>query len=344
MNIKDRYRLLCRMEKSIPIFSKDWWMDAVCGKNNWDVLLIEKDKQILSSLPYYLVKRGKRKYIIQPQLTQTNGIWIKYPPGQKYYKKLSYEKKIMTEIINQISELDLNHYSQNYYYSITNWLPFYWKGFTQTTRYTYVIENLENLEEVFSNFSYSKIKNIRKAKKIVEVKNDLPIKEFYENHMLTLKKQNKEISYSFEIFENICNAVFSRNMGKIFYAIDGKGNIHAALLIIWDDLQAYVLISTIDPYFRNSGASSLLIEAAIIFVSERTKKFDFEGSMIEEVENSFRKFGAIQKPYFKISKFYKKENIFKIIVRDIYNHYPILQKAYRNMKKDTHIKFQKRLI
>ena len=41
MTKKEKYQELCKYEKSIPIFSKDWWMDAVCGEDNWDVLLVE---------------------------------------------------------------------------------------------------------------------------------------------------------------------------------------------------------------------------------------------------------------------------------------------------------------
>lgn len=62
------------------------------------------------------------------------------------------------------------------------------------------------------------------------------------------------------------------------------------------------MISTIDPDYRNSGASSLLIYEIINFLRDKVRKFDFEGSMIESVENSFRKFGAIQKAYFNINK------------------------------------------
>ena len=42
MSNKSKYRNLCTKEKTTPIFSKDLWMDAVCGENNWDVLLVER--------------------------------------------------------------------------------------------------------------------------------------------------------------------------------------------------------------------------------------------------------------------------------------------------------------
>ena len=239
-----------------------------------------------------------------PPLTQNFKLWIRYSKGQKYADKLSYEKKIVFELIEKLPKFD--YFSQNLYYSITNWLPFHWKGFKQTTRYTYVIEDLSELEGIFNNFSYAKKKNIKKAKKIVEVKSDLPPRDFYENHKLTLKKQSQIISYSFEVLKNIYNEVYSHDSGKVFYAIDDKNNLHAALLIIWDDIQAYDLISTIDPDYRASGAATLLIKEAIKYVFKKTTKFDFEGSMIESVENSFRQFGTIQKPYFNISKINSK--------------------------------------
>ncbi|MCL0058160.1 GNAT family N-acetyltransferase [Dehalococcoidia bacterium] len=300
MNNKQKYKQLCAVENSIPVFSKDWWLDAVCGKENWDVVLIEKNGKIVASLPYYIKNKFGFKIITMPQLTQTMGVWIKYSPRQKYEKKLSYEKKIFTEIIAKLPKVA--YFSQNFHYSITNWLPFYWRGFKQTTRYTYVIEDLSDLDRVYNNFSHAKKKNIKKASNIVNVKFDLPADQFYANHRMTLSKQGGRILYSFEFFKDIYSAAYQNNSGKTIYAVDEKDNVHAALFIVWDGTSAYNLISTIDPDFRNSGAASLLVNKIIKYVADKTTKFDFEGSMIENVENSFRQFGAIQKPYFNISK------------------------------------------
>lgn len=57
-----------------------------------------------------------------------------------------------------------------------------------------------------------------------------------------------------------------------------------------------------DPRYRSSGAASLTMWEAIKFAATVTKRFDFEGSMIEPIEQFFRSFGAVQKPYFTISK------------------------------------------
>ena len=296
---KLEYRLHCHRENFIPVFSKDWWLDAVCGEKNWDVIIVKKNADIVATMPYYF-KRGRLSTTIgMPQLTQTLGPWM-IIFKTKYADILSEQKKLMTEIIDRLPPFDF--FSQNFHYSITNWLPFYWKGFSQTTRYTYVIDDLSNLEEVWQNFSYSKQKNIKKAEKNVTVKYNLPAKEFYQNHQMSLAKQGEKISYSYELFERIYKAGYAHEAAKTIYAIDDNGNIHAALFVIWDTQSAYDLISTIDPDFRNSGAASLLVREIIDYVSTKTKKFDFEGSMIEGVENSFRQFGTIQKPYFSVYK------------------------------------------
>jgi hypothetical protein len=97
---REKYINLCNLEK-IPLFAQYWWMDAVCGKEKWDVILVEKGGQIVASLPFYLKQMFGFKISMQPTLTQHNGIWIKYPKGQKYSQKLKYEK----EIYNRMTDL-----------------------------------------------------------------------------------------------------------------------------------------------------------------------------------------------------------------------------------------------
>ncbi|MDR0845251.1 MAG: GNAT family N-acetyltransferase, partial [Tannerella sp.] len=55
---KDAYHTLCRTEESIPIFSQEWWLDAVCGESNWDVLLTEENNRVQAAWPLYMPLRG----------------------------------------------------------------------------------------------------------------------------------------------------------------------------------------------------------------------------------------------------------------------------------------------
>lgn len=295
---KEKYRILCDSEVSMPIFSKAWWLDAVAG-DSWDVALIEKKDGIHASLPFVVSNRFALTIIEHPLLTQSLGPWIR-PHKSSSSKLLAREKELMQGLIDQLPAYD--YFSQNWHYNNQNWLPFYWNGFSQTTNYTYVIDDLSDLETVFSNFDHAKRKNIKKSEKVVNIVFDISSDVFYENHRMTLSKQGADISYSYELFKNIYDSCYANNSGRTIAAYDKEGNLHCALFVIWDGMSAYDLISTIDPLYRNVGAASLLIKETITYVSEFVNKFDFEGSMIEPVERSFRQFGAIQKPYFSISK------------------------------------------
>lgn len=329
MTDKDKYRALCINETSIPIFSRDWWMDAVCGEGNWDVLIIERGDEIVAAMPYYFKIRFGKKHIHQPNLTQKNGIWINYPQNQKYPTKLSYETEIIRKIIDEMEGLNISRYSQNYDYSFTNWLPFYWKDYKQTTRYTYVIEDLSNLDDVYSNFEHSAKQNIKKAEKIIEVREELSIEEFYEVCKMTFTRQNIKIPYTLEFLKKLDSECTKHNCRKILFGVDKENNIHAVLYVIWDENSAYTLVGGGNTEYRNSQAMALLYWKAIQIASNVTKKFDFEGSMVEQIEKFFRKYGGIQKSYFNISKDFNAGNLFYVILRDIYDNSKLIKKIFK---------------
>ena len=51
-----------------------------------------------------------------------------------------------------------------------------------------------------------------------------------------------------------------------------------------------------------SGAKNIIIFNCIKLAVEQRLKFDFEGSMVKNIEQFYRAFGAEQKPYFHITK------------------------------------------
>jgi len=297
---KEIYRIWSATESEIPVFSRDWWLDAACGEENWDVILVEEKGAIAGAMPYYMKRRGIFRLITRPHLTQTMGPYLRQDDSLSHSDKLGREKKIFGEMIERLPQFD--HFNVAFNYRYTNWLPFHWAGFSQTTGYTYIIPDLSDLQRVYSDFAYAKKKDIKKAKNVVEVRFDLSAADFYRHHETSLRKQGEKIHYSFEYFERLYNAAYANSGGRVVYAQDKNDAIHAALFVVWGPEGAYDLISTIDPELRNSGAATLLVQEIVGYVSAFTGRFDFEGSMIEGVEASFRKLGAIQTPYLVISK------------------------------------------
>jgi lipid II:glycine glycyltransferase (peptidoglycan interpeptide bridge formation enzyme) len=300
MTNKQQYSEFCKKEKDIPVFSQPWWLDAVCGEKNWDVALVEKGGQIWGSMPYLKIK----KYIFNmsgpPKLTQTLGPYIKYPPKQKYYKKLSWEKELMLSLINQQPKSDYFH--QNFHYSVKNWLPFYWQGFQQTTRYTYVIENI-SIQNLEGNLETDIRRRRKKAEKLgVKVFDLTDINQFYDVNVKTFLRKKMAVPYTLNFVKILYETCLKNNACKMYAAKDINGQIIAANFLLFDNNTVYYLMGGIDPDYKDVGGMDMVIFESIKFALQSNRKFDFEGSMIESVEKYFRSFGAKQMPYYSVSK------------------------------------------
>ncbi len=300
MNSKEKYRKFCEKEP-IPIFSQHWWLDAVAG-DNWDVVLYEKNGEIWGSLPYIIKRKAIFKMVAQPKLTQKLGPYIKYPKNQRYYKKLSWEKEVMNALIGQLPKFD--YFKQNFNYTVTNWLPFYWQGFKQTTQYTYVIDKIEDLDNFWENSVQKKSRvAIKKAKKLVDVEESEDADSFYKMAEMTFARQNLKLSYSKEFFLKLDRACKERSSRKILFARDKKSReIHVGLYMVYDSNSIYLLASGANPSLRSSGAENLLEWNAIEFAAKEQKVLDFEGSMIQQIESHARSLGFKQVPYFQVTK------------------------------------------
>jgi lipid II:glycine glycyltransferase (peptidoglycan interpeptide bridge formation enzyme) len=252
-------------------------------------------------MPWVLKKRFGVKVICQPALTQTLGPWLEASqPGTKYAKRLAREKDLMEALIDQLPSYDV--FRQSFAPEITNWLPFFWRHFCQTTRYTYRISLLAELQAVWSQFQPKVKTDIRKAERHgVQVERSGNIDEFLNVNELTFARQGMKPPCSRAYVKRLFSACEQNNAGAIFLARGKDGRVHAGNLIVWNQDCAYYLMGGGDPALRNSGATSLAMWHAIQFASTVSRIFDFEGSMIEPVERFFRGFGAVQTPYFSLT-------------------------------------------
>jgi hypothetical protein len=280
------------------LFTQPWWLDAI-APNCWDQVVLERDGVPLARFPYMIKRRFGLTLLTMPPLTQHLGPFYSID-SQKTATYLSRETRLLNELIDGLPSFD--YFNQRFHHSQTNWLPFYWRGFRQTTHYTYVLQDLTDPDRLWAGFRDNIRREIRKAQKQVTIRSDLSLDEFWILMEKTFKRQNLKPPYPREAVERLDLACDQRGQKKIFCAEDSAGQIHAAIYIVWDDQSAYYLMGGGDETYRRSGATSLLMWEAIQFAATVTRKFDFEGSMLQPVERFFRSFGAVQMPYFRISK------------------------------------------
>lgn len=304
ISFKNAYRQLCE-QQALPLQMQPWWLDAVCGEDSWNVALsFDGGGKINGALPYFLTRKMGLPVIQMPPFTTYAGPWMLLPddPTMKPPRTYALQKQILGDLVSQLPKVAF--YSQNFYPDCTNWLPFYWKGFRQTTRYTYVLENLGDLDAIYDNFKRTVRTDLKKAEAQVEVFTADDVALFYEINAKSYQRQGRRIPYPTTTLFALDKALEARVQRRIYFAKDRQsGAIHAALYVAWDDQTTYSLLSGVDADFKNSAAAHLLFWRAIQDASKMEKQFDFEGSMIEPIEHVLRSFGATQKPYFRIFKF-----------------------------------------
>lgn len=298
---RSKYREFCKAETGPHLFMNDWWLDATCGEENWDVALYETGGVIMGVLPYYKSKIFSLfTKLGQPVLTPKLGIYIKYPADLKDTSRVKYEKDVMNHLINGLPAFD--YFLQRFDQNISNWLPFMWKKFEQTTHYTYIIADTSNTDTVFKNFDSKVRGHINKAEKLLNVVESTDVEKFYALNRLTFTRQNIEPPYSLDRFKKIDTACAQHKCRKIFMAVDNEGVAHAAIYVIWDNKTLYNIALCSHPDLRSTDGQSLVLWHAIRFASGLGLQFDFEGSIQERIERSFSAYGGKQVPYMLIHK------------------------------------------
>ena len=287
------------------VFQRDWWLDAV-APGAWSPLEVVSAGEVVARMPIVCRRKSGLKFITMPRLTHTLGPWLA-DPNCGVAKRLAKEKNWLDTLAEQIPPFD--YFCQNWHYSMQNWLPLLWRGFQATSCCTYVIEDISNPDAVWSNYRESARREIRKARKHVDVRTDLSPEILYRMTSKSFGQWNRKPPYGLEYLERLVSACTKRQAGRLFFAEDSQGGVHAALFLVWDESSAYYLVGGSNPESRNSGAMSLLMHEAIQFASTVSTVFDFEGSIVEPIERFVRSFGAQPRPFLTVRGYSRKMQI-----------------------------------
>lgn len=307
MTAKEEYQILCE-EKSlyIPLFQQYWWMESVCVGKKWDVLLArDKKNTIQAALPFLIGSKLGLRYILQPQLTQYNGIWYRKTIAdfQSERHRLHYEDCMTAAIIHQIEQLHVVFFQQNFAPCITNWMPFFHSGFSQTTRYTYQLNNLKELKKIWDGMSRNERQ--RRIEHLLPQTHleSLTADQFCQFQAHCRNERNEHNLLSSTLVKSVCSAALQRNQGLCHGLYNNEGILMAALFAPFDSHCAYYLIPAVLPKYERIGAMDTLVWLTIQALSNQCQSFDFEGSMIPGIEQYYRSFGAIQTPLMRIRRF-----------------------------------------
>ena len=313
---KKKYTDFCLNEPVLPIFMQNWWLDAVCeNPDDWQPIYAKDKNGVIDAV---LICHTRKKFFLkktgEPPLTQFSGVWFREKKFVKRSEKYHFIKKNLDVLIPQMPHADA--YFFRLQYKLTDAQPFFWKGFETTVRYTYRLENVKNFSELQFQMNDNTCRNIKKGatQYTIEISDDW--QTFVQLNNSVFARQNKIVPIANQVWKKLDAVLSEKNARTILFARNKtSGQIDAGVYIVFDFDTAYYLAGGCNAEGRNNGALYFSLHNAIKTASERVDIFDFEGSMLKNVEPVFRGFGGIQTPYLTIEKttniLLKFLNIFK---------------------------------
>ena len=277
------------------VFEETWWIETVTGAPPRQIV-IEEDEKAIACWNIY----AKGKKILMPPLTQTCGPCIYIDDNMSINEQSEHIKRAIYALLEKAafySEITIALDPKLDYF-----LPFFWKGFRIIPSISYRITELNDLEKVFANFTKNIRRDIKRAEKLLHIVDDLDINEFHHLMEQTFAEQKRKYPYSRQLLENIIRNATKHGAGKVMYAVDDENNIHAAAFFLHDARTCYYLIAGKNSAYKNSNAPTFLIWEGIKYAATVSRQFDFEGSMIEGIENFFRRFGGTPIVYYRVEK------------------------------------------
>jgi hypothetical protein len=278
------------------IFCRSWWLNAV---GTFRILGYFEGDELIAGIPLVFESRYGIRVCTMPRLTRMLGVVIRELPGSER-KAAARQHVIVGEIAKKLSEYRL--FFQAMHPTLVDWRPFYWAGFRQTTRYTFVIDDLTDMEKVWDGLTSNTRKQITKAQKAGLRLVPCGIDDVYRCEQASHSRQGISPRHTPDVLRRIYDAVVEHSSGAAWAVVDQDENVTSAWFIAWDKNRAYGLVGGNDSRARESGAGFLGIWHDIQIAAEQSRSYDFCGSMIEGVGNFNRGFGARPVPYHFIVK------------------------------------------
>jgi hypothetical protein len=273
-----------------PLFAESWWLDAVGGPVNWDVVSFhDAAKNNHAFIPYQVSRIRSMKAITTPPLTP----WLPLiqSSGETEFPLAHFFQNIPHYSILDIS---LRHNQQ---------IQFDAAEAKISSRYTFIIPSGESIEQVRSGYNEGLRRNLKQAEKNYSITVSEGLNAFIHLCKMTYIQREMQLPRSVErILPGVYNELASRGRGMITFAL--KNNVPVAgILTAWDHLTTYYLLGGRSADNDGASAHALLLDNAIQNAVLKNHAFDFEGSMHPGIANFFQSFGAVPEEFSRIRSF-----------------------------------------
>jgi lipid II:glycine glycyltransferase (peptidoglycan interpeptide bridge formation enzyme) len=231
-----------------------------------------------------------------------NTISLFYQNSSKNFSKIiGEEKKLMELLADFFDQLPFHIITIFFPSEYIDMQPFIWKNFKVVPYYTYIIDLTNSITEIEAKFAPERRNEIKKAiLDGVSCRNENRPDIVKQMVLNTFSRKEKNINSKF--FDKILFDFPNSENCVTFISYQDEKPI-AVVFCIYDEEKMYYLLGGYDYKYKHQGAGALALYSAIKYAKGiGIQSFDFEGSMLPEIEKYFRGFGGELTPYFSANK------------------------------------------
>lgn len=242
---------------------------------NWNVAIVEEEGKWLAVMPFLLKKKWGFTAIGPPLFTQYSGILLAEITAKSTYKQLSKVKAIVASMVASLPETHkfLIRFSPYFVYP----QPFYWKGYTLKTRFTYQLNLGESETVLWGNMANSLQGEIKKATKLALIWKESHDKEIWFDLMEKNLAAGKNImgiaanrnSQERILLEQVFDFFIKEKIGRLYLIENAENQVLACgFFVFWGDNCTYFAGAML-PKSEKTGAVSLLIWNVILAAKKK---------------------------------------------------------------------------
>jgi len=276
------------------LFCRSWWLDAVAGPGGWrhaDVR--DGDGRLVATWPAAVRRTRYGDVLTGAPLTPYLGPLLSAGDGRQRRSREVDQLERLVDALGPYAHVDARCSPRLDY-----WAPLAWHGFSQTSHYTWRLEDVSDEEATFARLRDSARRQVSKARRLGLVTEPGSVDDLVALQRLTFERQEATGAGPPEaIVRRIATAVRDNDAGEILIARDDAGQTHSAAMFVHDEHTTWYLLGGSETELRASGSASLLMWEGIRTAGVRCTAFDFEGSMLRHVERFVRNFGGEPVPY-----------------------------------------------
>lgn len=284
--------------EALPLFLREEWR-AIVGEGYERLAVLNKEGKAIAAFNLHRTRRAGLRLISHPAFNPHCGLWRKRQASNPA-KAVSETKKLHTLLAEHLLAQDgMVHLA--FPPEETDLQPWAWNGFKVVAQWTYRIDLQSDLSTIRAGYEAEQRNAIKKSGTVgAAAVATMDAERVLRTVRSTFARKGKGLDEA--TATALLQAFLQAGSGFAYVTVE-NGHDTAAAFCAYSAGTCYYLLGGVDKAHASNGAGAMAVDACIGHAHGLgLPVFDFEGSMLPEVERYFRTFGGTPTPYFTVNR------------------------------------------